>query len=266
MGMGGGSLVAGQIVFEPDQSINADQTFTWTVPPGVFSISAVLVGPGGGLGYATTPPGINNVTRLELDGVPVLVASGGGFRTPGEGTPIGGNVGGGNGGAVSGGSNTHPAGGGGAGGYSGDGGDATGNNGSAGAGGGGGGGSRANNSTHGGIGGGVGLLGEGASGAGGIRPANGRGNPGQAGSGGEGQKYGGGRNGTRGGEGYIVGGAGGSLRYINDLAVTPGQVITVFMGTPLGGSYAATSISTGAARIIWPGNQRYFPSTRTQDE
>jgi hypothetical protein len=47
---------------------------------------------------------------------------------------------------------------------------------------------------------------------------------------------------------------GGGLGYKNNISVTPGQSISLKVGTG------------GAVRIIWPGNARQFPSTRTADE
>ena len=132
-----------------------------------------------------------------------------------------------------------------AGGYSGNGGlanwgDYSGGN--PGAGGGGGGGAYGDDGVSAAIGasGGVGLLGEGPSGAGGVG-----GNPGPGGGGG--------------------GGSGG----------VPGQTMNPGVGSANGGNYGGgygytvgptRLVGIGAVRIIWPGDQRYFPSTRTADE
>lgn len=266
------AATSGEVTIEAPES---DQTWTdpgvynWTVPEGVNSISVVLIG-GGGAGNGGTAGGDSILTR---SGTELLRAGGGaagaaaftGQSAGGGGTAISGTIGGGNGGAGSGGGdNSNQAGGaGGAGGYSGNGG-AGGNVFSAGgAGSGGGGAGGGGGSALGDAGGGVGLYGEGANGT-----CLGSSTPGGGGSGGTaglsvapftGGNYGGGGAVAR--TGGTNGGAGGGLRYRNSIDVIPGQVfeITVGAGGSAGGrGYAGGG---GAARIIWPGNTRLFPST-----
>ena len=252
------TLVSGQ------QAYTTPGTYSWTVPAGVNSICAVLVGPGsnsasggssgggGGLRY------INNMPVIPGTVVTVTVGAGGSTVSSslaigsniyvyadrgyvvqgGTGTdfgigPFGGIVGGGNGGQGQG-DATGYAGGGGAGGYSGNGGYG-GNAGQinpiAGSGGGGGGGGswQLGGGGQGGGGGGVGILGQGANGAAGAGgPTNAR----QGGGGSGGLPASAGAD-TRSGGLYGGGGA----------------------GTGAGGA-------GGAVRIIW-GDGRAFPSTNT---
>lgn len=219
-------------------------TDAWVVPAGVTSISAVAVQPGTGQWGSA-----RNSTASAI-------ATDSGFlsyicRAQNE-ARIG--DGGGNGGVGSTISAYHQPGGGGAGGYSGNGGDGgTFGGGAAGnGGGGGGGGSRAPSTRPGFAGGGVGLEGHGASGA----ASTTAGNPG---SGGVDVTYGGGAAGTESADtGYS--GHGGALSYRNNFAVTPGQTLYVSI------SPTPATAGPGAIRIIWPGNLRQFPSTRTADE
>ena len=259
-------------------------SYTFTVPSGVTSVSMVAIGGGGnggsnygsgggggGLGYK------NNYSVTAGQQLAVLVGwneegsyvvntstvkggsggrggtgtaantggSGGGYTGDGGGT---GGAGGDNAGSAG-------AGGGGAAGYSGNGGrggdyDAAG---SAGAGGGaGGGGGTSGAYFHSGSGGGgTGLVGEGNSGAGG-------------------NVYYGGGNGSAGG------GDGGSLADLgnsNQMANEPGRDGGPYGGGAGGGgrssgnqALAGGTGKHGAVRIIWPGNARQFPSTRTADE
>ena len=264
---------------------------SWTVPNGVTSISIVLVGGGAGADGGNNGGGgglswINNVPVtpgtnltvyngktgsrfgsgnpggsdtngqgsyiLDANGIMIIEANGG--RKAGSGGISGGNGAAGNGGTMVGAAyqsltfgggrgghgngsspNSGKGGGGGAGGYSGNGGDggtqcSYGAPGSGGGGGGGGG----HCSADGGAGGGVGIYGEGASGVGG-----GDGNyasPGQGGSGG------------------VTG------------ATSYGwwdEQTGAFGGGCGAGSAGA---GRGAVRIIWPGDERLFPSTRTANE
>lgn len=209
-------------------------TQSFVVPPGVYSISAVAVG-------------LNSATACKLlRGAAVLLDT-----TAAIGV---GNSGGGNGGAIGSGGAGWRAGGG-AGGYSGDGGKGgngvvsglfSGTAGSPGAGGGGAGGSghRGNGTTvtiAGTSGGGVGLFGEGASGA----PATVANTPGG--------------NGSVIQPPYVGGGAtenaGGNLRYRNNIAVTPGETLTIALG-----STVASAPNGPGMRIIWGAN-RAFPTT-----
>lgn len=275
-------------------------SYCFTVPCGVSSVSVVAVGGGGGgNGHVcgSAPTGLrggagaglgykNNISVTAGSCISVVVGSGGAYGGAsgsnggnsyfcsisvvkggaGQGAvscsythASGGNYtgdGGGNGGQ--GGANNsnsgNAAGGGGAGGYSGNGGaggdTCTGScrPGVAGSGGGGGGGSGDAGYNAGG-GGGVGILGEGSSGAGGVKC-----NPNALGGGGGS----GGANGVR---GWYTGSPDG-------VAPSGGNY-----GGGGGGSYPNVNINWppgngagGAVRIIWPGCQRSFPSTRTTDE
>ena len=281
-----GDAIRGQAAF------TTPGTFSWTVPGGVRSISVVCVeggaggqvqrgGNGGMLAYSNAVPVVPGETLT------VVVGSGGagsdtdefGLRRPPSGSasalrrgatalaqarwnaPVGDAVfDGGEGGwgrtvrpASFGTSRTFSGGGGGgAAGYAGPGG--RGNNTStgqptAGQGGGGGGGGHRTSDVFGAEGaatggGGVGIFGQGANGAAGASGENSA-SPGGGGSGGD-----------DGGEpssfssptpgGAFGGGGGGGMRLFDDVSGAPG-----------GG---------GAVRIIWPGTQRQFPSTRTGDE
>ena len=212
-------------------------TQSFVVPSGVYSICVVAVS----VTAATA-------CRLHRSGVDLI------NTTAAIGT---GNNGGGNGGAVG---NNDPfvtgydsyRAGGGAGGYSGNGGQGgtgslyTGAAGFSGSGGGGGGGqgysgNGSNPVAIGGSGGGVGLFGQSANGAGGSEGA---------------------KNGQSGSQvlAPYVGGAstnavGGNLRYRNNISVTPGETLTVVLG-----STVATTPRGPGMRIIW-GAGRAFPTT-----
>lgn len=229
-------------------------SYTWTAPEGVNSVSVVAVGGGGvtsptgggggGLGWKNNipvTPGTKYTVVVGAAGSQSYFISNSLVAGLGGGLPAGGGFvgdGGGAGGNGYPGRTYNPTGGGGAGGYSGPGGNGGGGSpGTAGQGGGGGGGAGASDGSGGG--GGVGLLGEGASGAGGRNSSYATG--GQGGSGGS--------NGLhnsapyiRGGGLYGGGGAGG--------------------GSGVGGGAGGS----GAVRIIWPGDERLFPSTRTGNE
>lgn len=248
------------------QAYTTAGTFTFVVPAGVTSISAVAVGSGnqasGGLGGGggalayvnniSVTPGESLSVRVSGDSSKqssylkrsstslVEAGSGGTGVSYNGGSVIVGTGGSGGGGPTA-------KGGGGAGGYSGNGGRGGSANsaGQPGSGGGGGGGGASTVGTYGsGGGGGVGILGEGSSGVGG--PAGGAG---QGGSGG-----GGGSGGTSGETGY------------NEI-----QCCTLYSvggpGRPYGGGTGfgdfTYSAAGGAVRIIWPGNTRAFPSTNT---
>jgi len=281
------SVTPNIVVGQQDYSSIFSSTFTWVAPAGVTSVSLLLVGGGGpGIGanynnrYSASGGGAlaykNNLTVVPGNSYTVRVgpaliptiwqegvsgqeirAGAGGYyvfqgTAPG-GTPSGAYTAGFNGGA-SGTWSTWQSGGGGAAGYAGaggaggNGGSTSGVAGSSGSGGGGGGGGGA---THvgaypsspyfgygggGGGGGGVGNQGQGASGAGG---AGGTQAGGLAEFGGPGV---GGSGGTDGTGGYNAGG-----------------------GT-YGGGGADANGGRGILRIIWPGNLRFYPSTRTADE
>jgi hypothetical protein len=262
-------------------------TYTFTVPDGVTSICAVLVGGGGSSADNTSGPVAGNPGGdSEISGV--ITAGGGGgaaafsgsFSISGAGGTgtalVPGVIGGGNGGTPQNASASQSIGGGGAGGYSGNGGSS----GGTGAGGGGGGGTSWSDSSIpvssvAGGGGGVGLLGQGSSGQAGTATqataGGGGGSGGAAGvstgtppyDGNNGGLYGGGGGGNQ--YNSAGGGGGGGLRYINNYAVTPGSTLTVIVGAggaAPGGKGGAGA--NGAVRIIW-GPGRSFPSTLTAD-
>lgn len=262
-------------------------TYSWTVPAGVYSISVVCIGSGaaGGSGqpalYGLSGAGAQLSYRNDLVTVPgttITIVVGATVSTSSLSSAIDGNpsylkyqdvkavnalgggtysvysetgsqtsyAGGGAGGASSFGGQTITDGAGGAAGYSGNGGN--GGNGTTPiqptGGAGGGGGSSFVNSTYnlsGAGGGGVGIFGEGTSGVSGGNGVGGTGGSGgtaggiggTTSTGGAGGNYGGGGGAGAGGRGAIIGGGQGGR---------------------------------GAVRIIWPGNLRYFPSTRTSDE
>jgi hypothetical protein len=133
-------------------------------------------------------------------------------------------------------------------------------------------------------GGGVGLLGQGTSGAGSSGVVyNYKSKGGSGGTDGytysevgsadnncnKGGEYGGGGGGT-----YAICGGGGGLGWKNNIAVTPGQSITVVVGSRGLGNKVANGQAreydgdggSGAVRIIWAGTNcttRVFPSTNT---
>lgn len=266
------------------QAYTTAGTYSWVAPTGVSQVSVVAVGGGGagaapsygsgragggggGLGYnnavavtagnsytVVVGAGGNGYVSPTTDGgdsyfINVCTVKGGkGSRavgcTVGSGGTYTGDGGGNGGNGGSGSSSTaYSGGGGGAGGYSGTGGTGGSNtgNGTAGAGGGGGGGGSRNNSCFGSAGGGgVGILGSGANGTAGTG-----GEPSTGGGGGSGGTNGGGGDGSgHGATGGVRGGGGGGSARSNGLAGL-GQA--------------------GAVRIIWPGQNRSFPSTCTGD-
>lgn len=285
LGNSASSQASNQITVESTESLyNTPGTYTWVAPANVTSVSVVCVGAGGHVygGFDRSAGGCggggggalafkNNITVVPGQSYTVVVGASGQFSNGGDssftagfgtvtaggglgkdfanrtqtgqlgGVPSGVYDGGGNGGK-GGNGNAGMGGGGGAGGYSGDGGaggNQSGNNfigytnnpGASGSGGAGGGGSSKYKGVYPATGGGVGVFGEGSNGAGGIVVTDN--NPlanGGAGSNGVGVLY----------------GAGGA-------AYNPTDNFLI-----LGGS--------GAVRIIWPGNVRYFPSTRTATE
>jgi len=244
----------GAVAAPPGQAeFTSSGSYSWTAPDGVTSVSVVVVGAGGGVG--SNGGGLayrNNISVTPGSSYSITVGAGGtkssGFNddtsatdstafsctaTAGKGgttvgTPSGTYDGGGNGGRYSGG----------AGGYSGNGGQgatSSGASGTAGTGGAGGGASGTSSVGFPG-GGGVGIYGEGTSGAAGTAGGSSLAN--SAGRGGSGGQNG--SDGTGGTKGQF-GGAG-----------------------ALDGAYRHGA--GGAVRIIWPGDERQFPSTRTADE
>lgn len=245
------------------QAYTTPGTYTWTVPVGVTSVSVVCVGGGASGRYsgAQSAGGLSSCLGVVAGGADSAGNGGApsgvfdaGYRGGNSPEILNPNIG---------------SGGGGAGGYAGVGGDG-GNfsNGVVGTGGAGGGGAVRNTDygMNGGGGGGVGLNGQGSSGAAGTasQPE------------GEGGSQGGNANALKGG--LFGGGAmapasgrhggGGALAYRNNIPVTPGQVVTVTVGA--GGVVPSNPTSysggNGGVRIIWPGDLRQFPSTRTTDE
>lgn len=293
----GGGVVTGQTVFTTGRALNyGDVTFSFVVPSGVTSISAVVVGPGGpyqgayewsGLGgalvygndMAVTPGetlsidfryGVNRsdwFTKLRRGATELLYAgqytNRGGTEADGGGNGGYANIGDYGYGWMSGGA-------GGAGGYTGSGG--AGGNGSLGingaqlsgkAGAGGGGGGGANNTTN--------LWGGYTSAAGG---GGGVGLLGQGanGAGGPYNNWNYGPEGGGGGSGGEGGGAGG----VEPLYDCCGNIIDRPPNGGYGGAYGGATggrglfywpdnatAGPGACRLIWPGNTRTFPNTNT---
>ena len=256
-------LMGGVKSTPPGQQVFTTASTNWIVPPGVYSVSVVCVGGGASGRYsgAQSPGGLSSCLG---------VVAGGADYAGNGGTPSGVFDAGYSGGNSP--SNSNPStgsGGGGAGGYAGNGGNG-GNfsNGVAGTGGAGGGGAAFNSDygMYGGGGGGVGLNGQGSSGAAGTvsQPEGKGGSQGGNANVRNGGLFGGGAM----GHGAGRHGGGGALAYRNNIPVTPGQVVTVKVGAGGVVSEAPTSYSggNGGVRIIWPGNLRQFPSTRTTDE
>ncbi len=265
------------------QAFTTAGSYSWVAPAGVTSVSVVAVGSGsapngassarasagGGLGWK------NNISVTPGNSYTVVVGQfilgsstdsyfcstsvvKGGTATAGDSPGTYTGTGGGNGGSSgwTGGAGTGYASGG-AGGYSGNGGNGGSwfsggaSNGTAGSGGGGGGGGLAfatcAGARGGAGGGGVGLLGQGSSGAGGT------------------SSYGSGSRSATGGGGGSGGCAGGTSSSGNCTASAGnGGVYGGGAGSSEGGSLRTAG--GGAVRIIWPGNARSFPSTRTANE
>lgn len=222
-------------------------SYSWTAPAGVTSVSVVCIGGGGGrggsLGYK------NNITVVPGTSYSVVVSGTTGssyFKdlstvwAGSGGSPGYGGDGGGNGGNGS-------YGGGGAAGYAGDGGNGSstqaGGAGTAGSGGGGGGGGSSYDTdytaAYGGGGGGVAPYGQGSNGTAG----------------------------TAGGSGssFIIAGGGGGGSGGSSGSNTP-SIRTSGNGGLFGGNASGATSQGGCVRIIWPGNLRQFPSTRTANE
>ena len=202
-------------------------TYSWTCPAGVFVVSAVCIGAGGGersgggggLGYKNNigvTPGQSYSVQVGNNGqnengeasffISASTVQGQGGAKGGSNGEGGGYTGDGGGNGGGGAVFTHgdAGGGGGAGGYSGNGGlggvqnynSGNGWDGSGGAGGGGSDGMYNGSFGSGGDGGGVGLYGEGNSGTGGVSGVQSNGQNGNPGFGGDGQSYGGGGHGS----------------------------------------------------------------------
>lgn len=281
-----GLVNIGSIDSEPSgsQLYSTAGTYSFIVPDNITLISAVAVGAGGS-GTANIGGSVYYGADGGFSQLGSFIKAGGGGGSIYGGAGAGGIVVTGTGGA-GGYAGAGTSGGGGAGGYTGNGGD----------------GISQNNHAPAGGGGGTGLYGQGANGYGGDGhtrelldgdPVNRlRGLPGNGGGGGGGGHKGGGggsggQNATdsvydtgRGGDGgwpgggggsnYWVysgiGGGGGALAYANNIAVTPGQVISVIVGAkgtndaPVG--QRAGFGADGAIRIIW-GSGKTFPLNAT---
>lgn len=250
----------GQVVFANDTGYGGISQKSWTVPPGVFFISAVVVGAFNG-GYASIKRGATTLLDTSSS-IPSQADGGGNGGAPGSRSGRG---------------PAGEAGAGGAGGYSGNGGNGGstagnpspdsyyGNPGGSGTGGGGGGGGGgAGGGGINGLGGGggpVGLRGTGVSGAGGAAGTGSTAITRSGGGGGIGSPtathlY---------GAGYVSmdrgSSSGGSLRYKNNIPVTPGEVLTIFAPDPSMGGYnypvgVASTFGAGA-RIMWGGGRSY---------
>lgn len=246
---------------------------TWICPPGVTSVSVVVIAagsnyvvhggslryrnnipvvPGNSYSYENPAPSSINALAWFISSFTVSARTGYGNAYNTGITQYG--DGGGNGGVP--GSNSYGQGGCGAGGYSGNGGvgGSSDNLPTPGNGGGGGGGGWSNgggpsgyNGYNGGGGGGVGPYGAGSSGSAGAYKAY---SSGPATGGGAGSSGAPGSSSGDGAGGLYGGGAG----YLNAYSPSDG-----YPSKPMYGGY-------GCIRIIWPGNQRQFPSTRTADE
>jgi hypothetical protein len=241
LGMFGQVPAQGQTLYTRSGSAASGLSYSFVVPDRVTTLGILCVGA--------------EVARGTLGGT--LIVSSGVYRAA---STIGGDIGGGAGGAAGNRGLTvglSEAGGGGAAGYSGDGGAGrsfnpgtdtqTPGTPSSGAGGGGGGGTPGY-----GDGGGIGVLGQGSNGT--------AGNPG---SGGTASNYGGGSGGYASGSSpFAQQGqtAGRAVRYINNVSVTPGETLNVYL--PPGDTNAA--MGDTACRIIW-GPGRQWPSTNTGD-
>jgi hypothetical protein len=245
--------------------------YTWTCPEGVYSVSAVCIGAGGtaaasqfgivqayaggggGLGYKNNIPVVpgqtytiqvgrrgewvaNNYALLSTDSYFIANTIVAGLAPKPSAWNAGGYVGDGGGNGGTGGTASQGAtGGGGAGGYSGNGGNggspssSAGGNGSGGGGGGGANyGSLSGVNYVGGKGGGTGIYGQGTSGTG--------------------------------GSGFV---RLSTTYYANNGTAGSGGSNQLYGG---GGGVYASYGGDGAVRLIWPGDQRQFPSTRTANE
>ncbi len=212
-------------------------TYSFSVPAGVTSIHAAVVGGSG-----------NTLSAIRRSSTVLLSNT----------STVGASFGGGDGGGGFGGAGYPAGGGGGAGGYSGNGGTGhsgnegvygDGDTGYGGAGGGGCSGSSSGGRQH---GGGVYLHGEGASGAGGRRSLWAL--PGHGSDLGEGQPRGAGRYGFNSSYPSEVGG---NLRYTKTaITVTPGETLTIVVAPAI--SSAGVDVTTGGGvRIIWGAGRSY---------
>lgn len=260
-------------------------TFTWTAPQGVTSVSVLAIG-GGGAGGASKVAGgggggggtayKNNITVVPGNTYTVVVGTGGTGSSNSNGTAGGDSYfinlttvkgGGGGGGTGAGNPNKQTARAGGLGGsFVGNGGGSGGAGGDSSANSSGGGGGAGGYSGNGGGGATTGQAGAGGGGAGGSLGGDGTTN-GSAQSGGGVGIYGQGTSGTTPGQGGS-GGTNGSANLTNCSAANTGGR---YGGGGAGqGDDTTTSPGcnggSGAVRIIWPGDVRLYPTTRTVNE
>ena len=238
----------------------AGNSTTWTCPAGVYRVSVVCIGAGGGWTDATGDTTITFGSVTLTAGGGKRTGQTGGVSTGGDQNWTGGN----------GTSSSYGGGGGGAAGYSGNGMD--GGGGSTmfaaayphGSGAGAGGGSYTGHQNgdsvgHNRGGGGVGVMGKGADAT----------NWGKGGSGGSdspshnGAEYYGGGGGVTGQYGTRSGGGGG-LCWKNSIPVTPGTTYNAYIGGGGNGGSEVGAGGHGAIRIIW-GYNRTFPNNNTAD-
>lgn len=255
---------------------NVPGSYSWTCPPGVYSVSVLAIGAGGGgTSEPYSPPGgdsffVDSNTCWAQGGPEIndTIYTGPPAQYLGDGGGFGGTINQ---------ADNWGIGGGGAGGYTGQGGtgstyqspgDMTGGAGGAG---GGGGGRRYDTGAG---GGGVGIYGIGADGQpgtfdnigsvstvglGGTGGSNGEsGGPATSWNGGRGGLYGGGGGSA---SGFYLGGNGGALAWINNYVVVPGNSYNVTVGAGGQGSLDGGSGAPGCVRIVWPGDTRQFPTT-----
>lgn len=234
-------LVEGDAIFTVSSSATSPATYTWVCPPGVYSISMVLIG-GGGAGHDSAAGGYGGTTSFNS----IFLATGGN-GSGGGGTwlvnPNNASLGRtleGQGGIGLNGDANYP---GGSGGQNGPGGSA------------------AIYTNHGTSFGNIAAAfdqtpgGRGTNLYGGLNAYTGALNGGDYGGGGGAQV-----NPSYQGGGRLGAGGGGGLTYKNNYAVTPGQSYTVSVGNGGQSAYAGDG-GTGAVRIVWPGDTRSFPST-----
>ena len=247
-------LGAGEVVGQ--QAYTSAGDYSWTAPDGVTSISIVLVGAGGrgtagGAGGGGALVYKNNITVPPGNSYSVHVGAGGIYGVDGESSYwVDASTLYANGGenATAGSS----AGDGGLRNNQGDGGGNGGNGGTAGA-------------TYGSGGGAGGYSGNGGNGSGSNSPSAGSGGAGGGGQSGSSYKIGGGGGGVGilgEGSSGAAGGNGGSGGGNGSSNGTPG----LYGGGAGSYSGGTTTGAIGAVRLIWPGTDRQFPSTRTADE
>lgn len=225
-----------------EQTYTSSGTYTWIVPPGVTSISFVLIGGGAGGHMSFGGPG--GSTKFGSNS---LMATGGNGSSGGGGAPV-------NTENATFGRNSEGQGGIGVGGdanYTGGQGGQNGNAGHA--------------ATYTGNGTGYSSTasafqttfgGAGTNLSGGVNNIRNLGGDGTAYGGGGGSE----KNPSYSGGGRLGAGGGGGLMYKNNYPVIPGSSITITVGGGGSGQFGGRG-GSGAVRIVWPGNTRSFPST-----